>query len=474
MALDSPRQRLWKDLLSALAAAIFIAIAILCIIYGAEFLGIVASIATLVSVSHPIFRSAYRALRFRRTKPSSDQTSDVRSAFVSMSPSQTRLRRPERLLASAGVAAVIVLTVAVARSCASGDSSVRHDTALAIVVGAHANDPPPVLVGRVLSNFQDAVLRRRSVSVVINSGHPLPLITSYSRNCLDSFDCRQAATSLKSKIENATATAGDNDLLAAIDMAAREVSDQPGSTIDVVDSGLQTVDPLNFHQDPTLILADPNDIAQYLRQSGELPDLKGLTVVLSGIGDTAPLQAPLNIKQRNKLIVIWSAICHAAGAKVMLEQIPLTGDSRPGLPLVPTVAVPSFPSTKSAKPSSRLVTTDEELGFVPDTATFVDPAAAQRTLAAVAIEARKLKGTLILTGTTATVGSKSAQLDESIARAQAVANLLIQLGVPRSRITVRGVGATGATHVPDIDSSGRLLPVPAAENRKVIIELPSS
>jgi outer membrane protein OmpA-like peptidoglycan-associated protein len=73
-------------------------------------------------------------------------------------------------------------------------------------------------------------------------------------------------------------------------------------------------------------------------------------------------------------------------------------------------------------------------------------------------------------GTTADVGSKEMQVQLSTARAESVARLLVELDVPKTRITASGVGSSFPEYVPDHGPDGQILPGPAQQNRTVRID----
>jgi outer membrane protein OmpA-like peptidoglycan-associated protein len=113
---------------------------------------------------------------------------------------------------------------------------------------------------------------------------------------------------------------------------------------------------------------------------------------------------------------------------------------------------------------------DGTVSFVPDQAVFRDPGQARAGLADYAREIKNGKKAL-LTGTTASAGTVEYRLQLSQKRANAVRDLLISLGAPGDHISVRGWGSDFPGHVPDRDQQGNLDPIPAAQNRQVIIEM---
>ena len=58
-----------------------------------------------------------------------------------------------------------------------------------------------------------------------------------------------------------------------------------------------------------------------------------MTVVLVGVGDTAPPQLPLSIGQQDNVVAIWSAIAKAGGAtSVRVDPAPLSGPAPAHVP----------------------------------------------------------------------------------------------------------------------------------------------
>jgi len=76
---------------------------------------------------------------------------------------------------------------------------------------------------------------------------------------------------------------------------------------------MSTVEPLDFSL-AGVIDAKPADIVSYLQDSAQLPDLAGIGVVLTGIGEEAAPQPALPQPSRTNLTAIWTSIVVAAGA----------------------------------------------------------------------------------------------------------------------------------------------------------------
>jgi outer membrane protein OmpA-like peptidoglycan-associated protein len=67
-------------------------------------------------------------------------------------------------------------------------------------------------------------------------------------------------------------------------------------------------------------------------------------------------------------------------------------------------------------------------------------------------------------------GTAEYRLRLSQQRANAVRDLLVSLGAPADRIGTQGLGSDFPGYVKDRDAQGNLDPIPAAQNRQVIIE----
>ena len=361
-----------------------------------------------------------------------------------------------RLAVGAGV---VALTAGLA-----GCSDAPEPTGgLAIVVGAHANMPASALAGAAEDAVDAAIAAESLFSLVVADGAPFEavpggrLMVNHSNPVAEAADVEGNRGTVDAALAGAAARTPEVDLLGAIDLAARTLPEGEASTIVVVDSGLSTTGPLDFTQ-PGLLDADPAALADGLEAAGALPDLSEVDrIVFQGLGDTAPPQQPISQAQRTNLTAIWQAVVAAAGASGEVEDAPLSGDARPGLPWV----TPVVPASAPVCTVGSVTFSEEDIAFRADSAEFVDPDAAARTLQPIAdrIAAEQLSATV--TGTTARVGSDEGQRALSRQRAQAVAGVLAGHAVPAGAMTVVGVGSD----FPDYDEDDQ------AANRKVTIDL---
>ncbi|HEX2073844.1 MAG TPA: OmpA family protein [Geodermatophilus sp.] len=372
-----------------------------------------------------------------------------------------------RLLAVAGSVA-LAASVAGCTDPAPGDPT----GGLAVVLGAHVNMPPAAVEGVAGQVLANAVDTQALVSLVVADGAPFVLESRQLETAGDDGDAWRASEqanrrALGEVISSAAARSPETDLLGALRLAAAEIAAAPGRhTILVVDSGLSTTGALDFRQ-PGLLDADPADLVASLQAAGALPDLGGAHVVFQGLGDTAAPQPELGAA-REQLIDLWTAVVLAAGAvEVNVERTPLQGEPAADLPPVSVVG----PGGGLTCTANTVVLDGGDVAFAADTAVFKDPAAATATLQPIADHMRGDGVTATLTGTTADVGDAEGQRRLSRERAQAVADLLRDLGVPADRMTVVGLGSEFPGYVQDHDGQGHLSPAAAALNRKVIIEL---
>jgi outer membrane protein OmpA-like peptidoglycan-associated protein len=353
---------------------------------------------------------------------------------------------------------------------------VLSDAPVAIVIGQRANSPaiPENGTDMLRAALDHAIDSETWLTLIEVDGDPDQLqqeqLALRGKNGParedERLSLRQAAGQA---ILATTADDPEADLLAALHLATRDIrahADQ--GTIVVSDSGLSTAGALDYTQ-PGVLLSQPGDLTAYLEQQQALPDLTGITVVLSGIGDSAEPQPDLPVDMQARLIEHWTSLAEGAGAScVYVDPAPATLDSGVGLPAVSVVAVPEPPQPKLI-PSEPLRLGEETVAFRPDSDQMIDPETARANLAPLADELKATGSRVELTGTTATGGTEEYRLQLSRIRAEAVKALLVDLGVPAERIDTRGVGINHPDHVPDLTEDGVLLPGPAAQNRAVFV-----
>jgi len=348
--------------------------------------------------------------------------------------------------------------------------------AVTLVIGARANTFAPAPVPDPISKLlNEAAKASAAVRVIRLDGRPAVTLEatfhSSSKNS-DSLthDLNLFLTRLEGEIASVRAKAPEADVLGALSLAAKVTP--TGGTIVLIDSGLQTVEPLRY-EDADMLTADPSSVTQYLRSTMQLPDLRGASVVLVGTGATASPQSPLPQSLVDNLVQTWRAIAKGAGASCV-EDLQITSRAATSgvLPSVSIVESPSAPNVfGSCSNNNALLGPAEGFGFLPGTATLSDPAKTRDILSGIAPAIIEKRAKVHLVGMTDSEGAESANLQLSKARADAVKAILVALGVSADAIDATGVGSGGPFHIPDRDGHGVLIPTAAAHNRAVVLQV---
>ncbi|MHC1560714.1 OmpA family protein [Actinomycetospora sp. C-140] len=351
---------------------------------------------------------------------------------------------------------------------------------MAFAVSGRANSPSPGLpqavqdaTVSVLSRSVDQGYRPRITLIDVDGRPTTAGSDTYSSDAGNGIAAEDDRNNFLSGFGDALtgvrAQQPEVDVLTALDLAGRSAGGQRPGTVVLVDSGLSTVNPLDFRQ-RGLLDAPPAETVEALRAANALPGLQGETVVLAGLGDVAEPQAALSPAQRSSLVALWTAIAQAGGAScVAVVDEPRGGDAPDDVPPVSTVDVPPPPTITPGQATA--LPDDNSVGFQPDTAEFRDRNAARAVLTPFAqFVTAAPNNRLALTGTSARAGTLPGQIDLSTRRAEAVKSLLVDLGAPADRVTTRGVGSEFPGYVNDVGPDGRQLPGPASANRTVIVE----
>jgi outer membrane protein OmpA-like peptidoglycan-associated protein len=337
--------------------------------------------------------------------------------------------------------------------------------------------PAPELTGMMLAAVTKAVTTGAAIGLVDVDGDPKLVAASAFSDPSAGNEGALASDRTTYLGELTTAVVGIRakstgvNVLDALDVAAHAIraACHHGGTIYLEDSGLQETRPLDFRK-PGALAARPAEVVAFLRSGHELPDLKGIAVVLDGIGDTAYPQRPLSISQQANLVAIWAAIAKAGGAvSVRVDPAPRDGVAPAHVPPVALVPVPVV-ATWSPSDKTFVFPDSGPVGFEPNTAVFRDPAAAAKALRRLAnYLAANPSARIKLTGTTARWGTLSSDIALSLRRAKAVKAVLIERGVASSQIRVQGLGWKFRGYENDQGPHGTLLPGPAEHNRSVIV-----
>jgi outer membrane protein OmpA-like peptidoglycan-associated protein len=350
---------------------------------------------------------------------------------------------------------------------------------IVLVIGAHRNEPVPSLDPRLTCQVAAAIRAGQPVRIVVASGQPqlislqLVKVTGGTLAQQDSPWVQEDLKRVMTAVAAARPTSPGVDDLAALSIAADAMRSAGAFRAEValVDSGLDDRGVLDFTV-PGILAATPSEVASELKATGNLPYLRGLTVLLVGIGYTAPPQPPLTEKWRSNLTQIWAAVVRSAGAAVQIVPQPAQGASVRTDESAKLVPVPPDQPVKPRTGKAIVFTGASAVRFEPNTTVLVDPAAALRALTPIArwLAADPARRALLV-GTTADVGPMEGQVELSTLRADRVRTVLIALGALPGQISTRGVGSHFPQFTPDRNGSGVLLAGPATLNRSVRITL---
>lgn len=353
---------------------------------------------------------------------------------------------------------------------------------LAVVAGEAANSPTHDYTGEVLSSLLTTLCRQGGhLTLVEADGAPYLLYSeavaapdaSLTENKQDQIVQAQVTQAAAFLTENAVPKTADVDFVAALDLAARGLQGQAGNRVlYAAFNGLSTAGPMDFTQN--LLRADPEAVADALEAQGNLVDLSGVHVVLTGLGDVAGEQAPLTLSAKENLQAIWQAYLTRCGAaSVTFPGEYSTGQAPAGAPAVtPVPVLQDEPLSFLAQEGGLVLDDTSPLRFVGDEAIYLDEAAAQETLAPVAEALRaNPEQQVLIVGTTASLpGQEAACQALSQARAETVQATLIELGVSPAQLTTLGLGFDrDPWHIDDLGPDGRQVEANAQLNRKVVL-----
>jgi outer membrane protein OmpA-like peptidoglycan-associated protein len=376
----------------------------------------------------------------------------------------------------AGRALVVVVALAVgtpALAACTSDPPQACPTAarpgLAVAVGGRANTPAPAVPDRVGELIDKAVTDGTGINVIRVDGDPtiacaLSFKSDAANPVAKADDLNRYKRQARGILGATRAKEPEANPLQALVLASHAAG--PGGPVILIDSGLQTVAPLDFRV-PGLLDADPDAVVKALSDRGYLPDLSGHTVVLAGIGYTATPQPSLDERRRANLVRIWEKIVTAAGATVETVTTPNTADAPENLPTVSPVEVPPTDVIRIACNTDSILSNDGAVGFQPDSTTFIDIARSRQALAEfAAFLTRNGDARASLVGTIAHYGSDDGDSGLSRLRAQRVREVLVDLGVDGSRITAHGAGWG-----PFPTKDGPPTPADDQRNRRVVISI---
>lgn len=319
----------------------------------------------------------------------------------------------------------------------AADNAVATDTALILTQG----DGMPALTNAEEFLNSVNVTPGGSAGLVVADGKPFAVGPQRFDQVMNN-DIQQARADktaryqLVEAVQGAAAQTPETDLISSVSLAGRMLSaGTADSKVMVIQhSGINTGSSLPM-QDLDLLNTDPAQLLDQLDAAAMLPQLNGVTVEFYGLGDVAGSQGTLSAQQVQWLKSFWQAFFDRTGANVTFHTDIVSGDalSENGHTVTPLAAAgaPTFVKVSA-----------EQVAFQPDSTAFLDEAAAHAALNGLA---EQLKGTstpYIVAGSTAQVDNASSEGAKalSLARAQAVRDVLVEAGVPADQLTCLGLG----------------------------------
>lgn len=350
------------------------------------------------------------------------------------------------------------ILIAILPGC-NGNNEIPDETgnngsvSLVIISGVHSNSPRPAVSGQTAT---EAILNSTSnsgqICIVINDGKPFALadyqIKEQSQS-LSKTKREQIAQELAGRVvavlNGAASVTPEVDTMASLHLAARAFSDSDGQKkiLLIMDSGLSTSGYVDFTQN--LLRANSDAVVEYLQNNNALPDLSGVSVIWAGLGDVAGDQEPLTPNCLQTLKEIWEEVLYSSGASEVefSNDLPSTQQAGEELPYVtPVQIMQDAPFEFTEAPLEKpLVLDEEKILFLPDSAEFADLDSAKTVLEPIAnYLASHSDYSIVVAGTTATVGNNESCVAFSRKRANAVESLLISLGAEEGQIATIGLG----------------------------------
>lgn len=368
----------------------------------------------------------------------------------------------------------VALVVLVATLAACGHIQ-RNAKVVVVAASATRNEPAAVLAQPDLADLrQVAVASGGATAYVVdpNTGQPATVMLTPRRPDgeveygPDRDTLLAANLSQVQRMLSREAADGPFDLLSLLTRAVR-VSSAPGTLI-VVSSGLSTTGGFDLRQ--VGWFASPAVVVGQLNREGLLPRLTGWHVIFSGLGDTAGDQPALPLPQQSELVAYIMAICHAAGA-ASCGTDDVTRPDPPALstypaPVVPVPVVTSVQgphrSTGESIPADMFFRLNSSQ-LLPGADSILGPLAVRAVSYHLRVSIRGFASP--------ETGSPAYNQALSAARAQAIRDRMITLGIPPDQIVqVAGEGTAGKTAAACY-RSGHIDETACAKLRRVVILL---
>ena len=348
---------------------------------------------------------------------------------------------------------------------------------IALVLGNTQNSPQVKLSDNVAELVTDTMsqhggddVETLASSIVLVEASGVPTVVDIDPESLKAIgqNSANAHTQLNDNIKTindqiATIKPDNNgaNYLEAVITASNNVGQ--GANVIVIGSGLSDQGDLDFAG--TNILTDEEErqnaiedvIAKYGNQA-----LIGYNVVFYGLGDTVEPQAPLSNYQKQIVRDIYSDVVTGLGGRVTIGRGTMSG------PAVETSY--TVDTTDTGCGNVEMTFNDDQVKFNPDKTTFVDEAAAREALQRAKDFYDQYSDSvesIQIDGYTAHYTSKVENLSQ--ARADAVRQLLVDMGLPPEKLVATGRGYGPFEYNDnqsndDVDSQNRMIKLTIKRN----------
>ena len=362
-----------------------------------------------------------------------------------------------------------------------GSNNTTTPSAVSLVLGNHEYFPKINLrVESVYQKIYDAAYSYGDCSIVVVDGNPY-VAASYNiikpDANIDNAKRKQIAKQNSEQIiadgSKAYAKTSEIDTFSAIvcSSALLNTSSAGVKEMLVYDSGFSTTGLLDFSSE-NLIDVEPAMIVERLSELHALPELTGIKVVWTGLGEVCDEQDELSTTYKYNLKNIWKAVIVAAGGDVEFIDVPLSatpkGEELPSCKTIPIIQDSLELSGDITKP---IKFGEDTIKFLGDQAVYINAADAKEALEPIATFLKEnINKRILIVGTTASAGKDASCLNLSLNRANACRKTLIEMGVNESQIETLGLGRKECfLRIDDLDASGELIENLASQNRAVYI-----
>lgn len=379
---------------------------------------------------------------------------------------------------------VLILTISILSTGCSGDSSKSEKEPLnvCILVEKHANaDIVGIETVLQTTEYHTVLSECFSTGRTVNvkgfevDGSPYMFLNA-SVDAIDSRLTEQKQqqiinkniSAISEEIGNVKPSTEEVDVLEAFYIASNSSVDK----IIYIGGGIYTVGALPVLND--IVNADVKSVINELKEREMLPNLTGTDIYWFGCGDLAGgKQCVPDMGSKDKLSEFWKLFLEESGAEVDMFDARF-GKSEEYCPLkewpqvTPIVFNDDMPFTWEGNlpsNSQAAMIYEDQIAFRPDTSSFMDKEKAYEIIAGIAKEMRETPDyKLAVVGTTAGDDVTEHALVLSKERAQAIADMLNDMGIEKTRVISIGVANQDPWHVSGLGTGSE-----AAPNRKVVL-----